>query len=556
MRKFMLVILLVSLVGICCSKKEKLDMDRSRNLDLVQAKLAHFTLVVLTVDRSSLDENQLKVIKLLVKAAAEIDQIFWQQTYTKASAIKNELAKSNNPLDQAYLHLLTINYGPFDRLDGDHPFIGKAERPPGANFYPEDLTRQQVIDYVQQHPQVKEAFYKLNTLIKRQENELIAVPYEQEYRSHLSAAAGYLKDAAKLTTDEAFKKYLNLRADALLSGDFFESDMAWMDLQNNPVDIVIGPIETYEDQLLGLKAAYESMVLVQDRAETEKLERYQKFMNQLEASLPVPGVYKRNKVAPPAPIGVFNTVYTAADANVAVKSIAFSLPNDERVRTLKGARTVQQKNVILAKFAQILIPISQHVMAPELQSSVDGEAFFTNTLLHELAHPLGLDYVKDKNGVTIREALRETYSAIEEAKADVVGLYNVGFYVRAGVLPAEFEPKAYATFLASIFRSVRFGTTEAHAKANMIAFNYLAQAQAVTYDSVSGRYHMDFLLMKNTIKKLAADLLMIEGDGDYLKAQQWLRELAIIPPEMEQILSSLTVIPVDLEFQFDPILFD
>ncbi|HDL18106.1 MAG TPA: Zn-dependent hydrolase, partial [Bacteroidetes bacterium] len=345
-------------------------------------------------------------------------------------------------------------------------------------------------------------------------------------------------------------------AEALLAGDFFNSDMAWMDLQNNPLDIVIGPIETYEDKLMGLKASYEGFVMIRDKKETEKLARFKKYMNQLEHKLPVPRLYKKVKAAPRAPIGVFNTVYTSADANVAVKSIAFSLPNDERVRELKGARTVQQKNVILAKFNKIMVPISRRVLMDEFHSYVDGDAFFTNTLLHELAHPLGLNYVKGKNGVTVREALKENYSAIEEAKADVVGLFNVDFFVRRGVLSPELETKSYVTFLASIFRAVRFGATDAHARANMIEFNYLVKEKAVIFDQASGRYGANLAWMKTAIKKLAIDLLMIEGDGNYEKAGQWVKEMGIIPPEMQKLLNNLSDIPIDIEFKFDPVLFD
>lgn len=548
---FMLFILMTS-----CSQQEKISMNRNQDPNFIKAKLAKYTEVALKVDSASLTDEQMSTLKYLVKAAQAIDDIFWRQSYSKALMMKKELENSTTPIDKDYLHFLNINYGPFDRQDGDKPFIGNAPHPPGAGFYPEDLNKEEFEDFVAQHPEQKEAFYKLNTVIKRKDGQLVAVPYEEEYHAALEIAAANLRKAAEICRDERFKKYLTLRAESLLSGDFFASDMAWMELKNNSLDIVIGPIETYEDQLMGLKASYEGFVMIQDKKETEKLAKYKKYMNQLEHNLPVPRLYKKAKAAPRAPIGVFNTVYASADANVAVKSIAFSLPNDERVRELKGARTVQQKNVILAKFNKILVPISRRVLTDEFHSYVDGDAFFTNTLLHELAHPLGLNYVKGKNGVTVREALKENYSAIEEAKADIVGLFNVDFYVRRGVLSPELEAKSYVTFLASIFRAVRFGATEAHAKANMIEFNYLVKEKAVIFDEKSGRYGANLTRMKTAIKKLAIDLLMIEGDGNYEKAGQWVKELGTIPQEMQKLLNSLSDIPIDVEFKFDPVLFN
>ncbi len=556
MKQIFLMLFLITILIFSCSNEEKISMERVEDADFIQAKLAKYTEVELVVDRSVLTDNQFSVLKYLVKAAQAIDEIFWQQSYINGLAIKKELQKSQKAIDRDYLHFLKINYGPFDRQAEDKPFIGQKPHPAGAGLYPEDLTLEEFEFYIKQNPESKTELYKLNTIVRREGEGLIAIAYEDEYRPYLEIAAQNLAKAAEICEDELFKKYLILRAEALLSGNFFDSDMAWMDLQNNSLDIVIGPIETYEDQLMGLKAAYQGNVMIQDKPETERLEQFKKYMNQLEQNLPVPQIYKKVNASPRAPIGVFNTVYTSGDANVAVKSIAFSLPNDEKVRELKGARTVQQKNIILAKFNKILVPISKRVLVPELLEYVDGDAFFTTTLLHELAHPLGLNYVKGKNGLTVRESLKDTYSTIEEAKADVVGLYNIGYFVRRGVLSQDFEVNAYVTFFASIFRSVRFGASEAHGKANMIVFNYLLKEKSIIFDQNAGRYGINLKLMKNNIKKLAADLLMMEGDGNYDKASQWVRDLAVIPPEMKTVLDKLSDIPVDVEFKFDPVLFE
>ena len=556
MSKHLGLLFTLLIFGFACSQYEGPNMKRFDDPEFIQSKLKKYAPVELRVAKYELNENQLNILKHLVKAAQAIDDIFWQQSYSQSLSMRQELINSTKAVDKDYLHFLKINYGPFDRQDNENPFIGIAEKPPGAGFYPEDMTKQEFEQFVQDHPDLKDQFYLLNTIIKRENASLVAVPYEQEYRANLEVASNHLQLAAEMTSDSLFKKYLNLRADALLSGEFFNSDMVWMELVENELDIVIGPIETYEDQLLGLKASYEGIVLIRDMKETERMDKYVKSMNQLEYRLPVPRMFKKASVAQQAPIGVFNTIFTSGDANLAVKSIAFSLPNDERVRELKGARTVQEKNIILAKYEKILVPIAARVLADEILPFVDGDAFFTNTLLHELAHPLGLNYVRGKNGVTVREALKETYSPIEEAKADIVGLFNVGYFVLIGVLPSDFEQKAYVTFIASIFRSVRFGATEAHAKANMIAFNYLVNEKAILFDPATKRYNINFKRMRNAVKKLAADLLMIEGDGNYEKASQWLADLATIPTETQAIIDGLSDIPVDLEFIFDASLFE
>jgi hypothetical protein len=551
-----LTIGLIGLLFFSCGKSSKVDMSRKMDESFIRAKLAKYVQVPLEVPRQWLTDRDLTTLRLLVKAAQAIDEIFWMQSAPHALEIRKALEKSDNPIDRDYLHFLMINYGPYDRQGGDKPFIGRGEKPAGAGFYPPDITKEELLQYIEAHPEVKDSFFKMNTVIRREGNKLIAVPYETVYRKWLEQAAGFLRQAAETTEDSLFRKYLKLRADALLSGDFFASDMAWMDLKENLLDIVIGPIETYEDRLLGLKASYEGIVLVRDREATAKISRLARKLNRLEALLPVPRIYRKTAIPPLGPIGVFYTVYVSGEANAGVKSIAFSLPNDEKVRELKGARTVQQKNIILAKFQHILVPIAGRVLTDDLLPFVDGEAFFTNTMLHELAHPLGLNYLKDNPEKTVREALKETYSAIEEAKADVVGLYNVQHLIRMRLLPRDFEKKAYTTFLASIFRSVRFGVTEAHAQANMIIFNYLMHEKGILYDPEAGKFRINWKRFQNGIKKLAADLLMIQGDGDYERAREWLQTLTVIPDPMKAALDRLKDIPVDVEFQFDPILFE
>ena len=310
MSKHLGLLFTLLIFGFACSQYEGPNMKRFDDPEFIQSKLKKYAPVELRVAKYELNENQLNILKHLVKAAQAIDDIFWQQSYSQSLSMRQELINSTKAVDKDYLHFLKINYGPFDRQDNENPFIGIAEKPPGAGFYPEDMTKQEFEQFVQDHPDLKDQFYLLNTIIKRENASLVAVPYEQEYRANLEVASNHLQLAAEMTSDSLFKKYLNLRADALLSGEFFNSDMVWMELVENELDIVIGPIETYEDQLLGLKASYEGIVLIRDMKETERMDKYVKSMNQLEYRLPVPRMFKKASVAQQAPIGVFNTIFT------------------------------------------------------------------------------------------------------------------------------------------------------------------------------------------------------------------------------------------------------
>jgi len=345
MKRGVIIMLLISFVFGCGKKLSDEYVQRSSDPNFIKEKINKYTKVKLDFDRSILDETQTKVLEKLVQAAQCIDEIFWKQSDHYSLDIRNYLLKSNEPLDKEYLHFLDINYGPFDRQADNKPFIGTRQKPGGAGLYPEDITKQEIEANIKANPDLEENFNRLNTVIKRKGDALVAIPFEEEYRELLEPAAKYLAEAAELTKNESLKKYLQLRSEALLSGDFFESDMAWMDLKGNLLDIVIGPIETYEDQLLGLKASYESLVLIKDPQESEKFTEYKNHLAQLERNLPVPNSYKKSDVALSSSIGIFTSINRYGDANAGTKTIAISLPNDEKVRQQKGARSLQLKNV-------------------------------------------------------------------------------------------------------------------------------------------------------------------------------------------------------------------
>lgn len=543
------------LILLGCSSGEKIDLSRSENPEVIRSSLSEYAKVHLSIEELDLSDSQLGVLQSLVKAAGAMDDIFWMQSYSKSRKIRERLQQSTREIDKEYALFLDINYGPFDRQHNNMPFIGLEEKPPGAGFYPEDMTREEFEHFVGSNAERSEEFRKFNTLIRRQEDQLVAVRFETEYQGILVQAAAHLRNAAQTTSDTLFRDYLNLRAEALLSGDYFQSDMAWMNLRDNHLDIVIGPLERSEDRLMGLKRAYQGIVLVRDWRATEQLASFLRSMDELEARLPVPGVYKKPFVPKKTHVGIFNSVYLSGAANAGTKSISLSLPDDERVRELNGLRNIQQKNVILAKFNEILLPIAREVMMEQLQPYATGEAFLTHKILHELAHTLGLKYVKDKNGVTVRKALGETYLTIEETKADVLALYNVRYFIQRGVLSRDFEQKAYLTFLAAIFRSARFGLSGAQARAGMIVLNHLRKEQALFFDPSSQRFGLNVKLMRNAIKKLAADLLIIEGDGNDKAADLLIKEMCNIPADAKLCFSRLSEIPIDLTFSFDPRLF-
>ena len=510
-----------------------------------QTHAGDYAVVPLTADLSAFDARGKQMIGKLVQAADVMNDIFWQQSWDGDREALIERAP-----DEATAELIRINYGPWDRLNEDTPFIeGIPPRPPGANFYPDDMSK---ASFEAADLPDKTSPY---TLLRRADGELVTVPYHQAYTADLERAATLLREAAALSDNEAFASYLTMRADALLDDDFRPSDMAWMEMKDNPVDIVVGPIETYQDQLFGYKAAYEGLVLVKNIEWSERLARFAEFLPELQRGLPVDEDYKAEMPGSDADLGAYQAVYYAGDANVGAKTIAINLPNDEAVQLAKGTRRLQLENVMKAKFDEILVPIARQLIAEDQQQHVTFDAFFGNTMFHEVAHGLGIKNTLDGSG-TVGDALKEYASSFEEGKADVLGLYMVDALSRQGELGGDKAAEeqlrdSYVTFLAGILRSVRFGAADAHGKANMVRFKYFADAGAFSRDPDTGRYRVDFERMREAMNELGGTLLTIQGDGDYAEAKSMTERLGVIEPELQGDLEKLSAagIPIDIRFE-------
>jgi hypothetical protein len=512
----------------------------STDADLARQRMGDYATVKLTADLSGFDDEQKRMIALLVQAADVTNSLYWQQSWGDKDALMKRIPEEDT---RRYAE---INYGPWDRLHEDQPFVaGVGPRPPGVQFYPADMGKE---EFEKADLKDKTSLY---TLLRRDaQGKLVTVPFHEAYRADLEKVAGLLREAAGLSADKDFADYLKLRADALLSDEYRKSDFAWMAMKKNPVDIVIGPIETYEDQLFGYKASYESYVLVKDQAWSEKLARFVKYLPELQRELPVDAKYKAEKPGTDADLNAYFAVYYAGDANVGAKTIAINLPNDEEVQLKKGTRRLQLENVMQAKFDKIMLPIAKALIADDQQSHLTFDAFFENTMFHEVAHGLGIKNTLTGKGL-VRGALKDQASSFEEGKADILGLYMVAKLAEKGELDKARLMDNYVTFLAGILRSVRFGASDAHAKANMVRFNFFKQQGAFTRDAATGRYRVDFDKMTAAMNALSAKLLTIQGDGDYEAAKQLTDGMGNVDAELAGDLKKLegAKIPVDIVFE-------
>ena len=496
--------------------------------------------VTLTTDISHLSDNEVEMLGYLFEAGKIMDDIYWTENF---GGDKDEFL--NNITDPYARKYAEINYGPWDQLDNRRIFIpGYSEKPAGAGFYPTDMTKEEFEAW--ENPDKTSQY----TLIRRDENgNLQAIWYHKAYIKEIIRAAELLKKASRLAADKEFAKYLELRADALLTDDYYYSDMAWMDVRDNNVDFVVGPIENYTDGLFGYKAAHESFILIKDQEWTKQLTRYVALLPVLQTKLPVEDKYKQEKPGSDADLAAYDVVFYGGDCNMASKTIAINLPNDERVQLQKGTRKLQLKNAMKAKFDKIVVPISEVLVAPEARQNVKFDAFFANVMFHEVAHGLGIKNVLDGSG-TVRHALKEQYSAIEEAKADILGLFLVTKLHEMGEYDNTTLEENYTTFMAGIFRSVRFGAASAHGKANMIEFNYLANEGAFTRDE-NGLYNIDFPKMKLAVEKLGGAILVAQGNGDYEYVKNWIATDGVIKPELQADLDKLagSGIPKDIWYE-------
>ncbi|HEX6091078.1 MAG TPA: hypothetical protein VFZ13_13035 [Gemmatimonadales bacterium] len=510
----------------------------------LSAKVAQYTSVRLDPDLSALTDAERRMIPLLIDAADAMNDIFWAEAYGDRDSL---LASVTDPVMRQYI---TINYGPWDRLDGNAPFLpGAGPKPEGANFYPRDMTKAE-FDSAAAGP-AGDSLRSLYTLVRRDSaGRLVAVPYHVAFSGPVQAAATKLKEAAALAEAPGLRRYLELRADALLDDDYQESDLAWLDMKDNAIEVVIGPIETYEDALYGYKAAHEAFVLVKDREWSERLARYATLLPSLQRGLPVPSAYRSERPGTDSDLNAYDAVYYAGDANAGSKTIAINLPNDEEVQLRKGTRRLQLKNSMRAKFDRILVPIADMLIAEDQRSLVNFDAFFENVMFHEVAHGLGIKNTINGRG-TVREALKEQAGALEEGKADVLGLYMVTALATQGELPDNRVEDNYVTFIAGIFRSIRFGASSAHGRANLARFNFFQELGAFARDSASGTYRVDPARMREAMNALSERILTLQGNGDYAGVASFMEQYGAMTPALEQDLARLAAaeIPVDIVFE-------
>lgn len=504
-----------------------------------QQRLNIYHPMELTADLSHLSDRQRHMIELLIEASEIMDELFWQQAYP---GDKQQLLASI--IDPAARKFAEINYGPWDRLNSNQAFLqGVDAKPAGANYYPADMSK---AEFEQAEFAGKIDLY---SMVRRDEQgQLVAIPYNVMFAEQLGRAAELLREAAEYAEDPQFADYLRLRAEAFLSNSYQPSDMAWMDMTNNKVDVVIGPIETYEDQLYGYRAGFEAYVLVKDLVWSEKLAHYAQYLPALQQGLPVDAAYKAEVPGAGAQLNAYDVVYYAGHSNAGSKTIAINLPNDEQVQLEKGTRRLQLKNAMRAKFDAIMLPIAAELIVPEQRQHVTFDAFFANTMFHEVAHGLGIKNLVGQPG-TVREALKETASALEEGKADILGLYMVTQLLEQGVISEGQLEDYYTTFLAGIFRSVRFGASSAHGKANMIRFNYFAQAGAFSRNE-QGLYAVDMANMRSAMNSLSEKILTLQGNGDYDGVVALFEQLGGIDAQLQADLARLAAanIPVDITF--------
>jgi hypothetical protein len=500
----------------------------------------------LTSDLSVLTERERQMLPLLIEAADTMNGLFWRQAYGDRDAL---LASITDP---AAKQLVEINYGPWDRLADNAPLLpGVGPKPEGAEFYPHDMSKEEFEAAVAAAADDGAALKSLYTMVRRDDaGALTAIPYSVAFRQELTAASEKLRQAAELADDAGLKKYLELRADALLSDDYQPSDFAWMEMKTNTIDIVIGPIETYEDQLYGYKAAFEAYVLIRDKEWSGRLEKYVSMLGDLQQGLPVAAQYKKESPGGDSDLNAYDAIYYAGDSNAGAKTIAINLPNDEEVQLKSGARRLQLKNAMQAKFEKILVPIADVLIAEDQREHVDFDAFFANTMFHEVAHGLGIKNTITGKG-TVREAVKEHASALEEGKADILGLYMVTKLHERGEMGDADLMDNYVTFLAGIFRSVRFGASSAHGMANTLRFNFFEQMGAFNRDEAAGTYRVEFDKMQEAVNALSAKILILQGDGDYAGVSQFVDEMGKIGPELQADLDRLeaAAIPVDVVFE-------
>jgi len=510
-----------------------------------RAKIAR---IQMTPNTAFLSAEEREVVNLLIQAAELMTPIYLRQRSVENPTIRAEIARSQHPQKAALLDMFDLHFGPWDTLAENHAFYGGEKMPAGAGFYPRDLTKADFESYLAANPGRKEALTSGYTLVKRQGDRLIAVPYSVEYRQWLEPAAKLLERAAARTSNASLRKFLNLRAKAFRTNEYYESEMAWMDVAGTPIEVVIGPYEVYTDTLYGTKTAFEAFVTVSDPRESSALSHYKALLPDMERNLPVEDKYKNFNRPFASPILVADQVHGGGDNVPGVQTIAFNLPNDERVREAKGAKKVILANVLGAKYDRILAPMAGLVLVPEQARLVTKKYMTNETLFHELSHSLGPGTIQvGGRQTTVNAELKDVYSASEEAKADVMGLHNILFMMKRGELPAAEREQALATYFVGIFRAVRFGIDEAHGRGAAMQYSYLKEKGAFRWDEGTGRFYIHYDAMANGLRDLLAELIRLQGDGDYAGTKAFFDRYARLDAPARTVLAKTAHIPTDIQ---------
>jgi hypothetical protein len=516
----------------------------------IAAQLAKFQVVHMWYDASSLTPRQRQMIARLAEAMHQLDDLFWEQSDPRGYELQRSLAGSKNPADKQLRRLLTINGGRYDLIRENAPFAGAGPRPPGANLFPADLTRAEFDAYVAAHPAEKAALYDPYTVVRREGAALVAIPYHVAYEKWLTPMAKSLREAADLSDDAAFAAFLRLRADSLLTDRFFDSDLAWLDLRAPRFDVIYAPYETYLDNFLGVKASYGGSILIRNEEESRKLGVFQKYVADIQDALPLDPPDRPSKKGQLSPMEVMDAPLRAGDLRHGYQAVADNLPNDPRVHEQKGTKKIFFKNYMDARVEYVILPIARELMTPEQAGLATADGYLTTTLMHEISHGLGPVFSRTASGrQDIRAAIGPGFAGLEEAKADIVGLFGLKWLADHGAYPAAKLPECYASEVAGIFRTVRFGIAEAHGRAEIMEFNFLVERGVIRHDAPSGRYAVDFAAMPAAVAALARELLVQEATGDRARMEAWFARYGHLSPEMAGALEKVRGVPVD----FDPV---
>ena len=550
---FYLLTAILFIALFSCQTKEKPEGEESMKTDpKLQERIDLYAPIEIKADLTRLTEKQKKLIKILTEAGHIADEIFWRQTSPDAVSVRDSLKKLNAPEAEQALKFVMINYGPYDRIDHEKRYVGEGpeHRPDGGTFYPIDMTKKEFEKYVENNPEQKEELESLYTVVVRDGDKLTAVPYSQAY-PEIERLANKLKEAAKFAENESLKKYLLERAKALKTDEYFDSDVAWMEIEDNDIDVIIGPIESYEDALFNYKTAFEAVVMVKDLEATENFALFKKYIKDFENNLPYEDKkYIREEVGKGTQINFVNAAYFGGDCQAGIKTIACSLPNDPKVRKLKGGgKNTMYKNMMEAKFEKIVVPIANVLLTKEQAKMANKTSFVNFVTLHELGHTLGRGNVYGKD-ITIKKALQEAYSPIEEVKADILAIYNQELLNEKGVISDEELRSALCTYLPGLFRSIRFGAGEAHGKANLIQFNFLREAGAIDKNE-DGKFVINEDVFFEKAGKLANLILTTEAEGNYEKAKEILKKYGKVTEEIKQTIENLSDIPRDIDTSYE-----